>query len=174
MEWYYCGVCLLIVWDVWRPPWVLGQMALQSALMSWCSIFSVFMLRWITCGFGISVSLPATACKSWKRKFLQFSSEMSGPFDDLNQWCSCHHRSGKSIAITGCTTGLGYYLALAAARKGASKATLPFSLCVFLQPWACGFIMLLHVGSSSKSMLSILCRLLMMVVISFEMRDFCE
>ena len=27
--------------------------------------------------------------------------------------------SGKSVAITGCTTGLGYYLALMAARKGA-------------------------------------------------------
>lgn len=32
--------------------------------------------------------------------------------------------AGKSIAITGCTTGLGYYLALAAARKGAAKVLL--------------------------------------------------
>eukprot|EP00418_Pyrodinium_bahamense_P063515 CAMPEP_0179092360 /NCGR_PEP_ID=MMETSP0796-20121207/42238_1 /TAXON_ID=73915 /ORGANISM="Pyrodinium bahamense, Strain pbaha01" /LENGTH=355 /DNA_ID=CAMNT_0020789965 /DNA_START=35 /DNA_END=1102 /DNA_ORIENTATION=+ len=32
--------------------------------------------------------------------------------------------SGKTVAVTGCTTGLGYYLALLAARKGASKLLL--------------------------------------------------
>ena len=32
--------------------------------------------------------------------------------------------AGKSVAITGCTTGLGFYLALLAARKGAAKILL--------------------------------------------------